>query len=286
MAETATERARLFSMSAFLAILSTGLITLAGPFGGGPPGGSTGPPLPLPLSFSAIVQNLRSECETFKHTVHRLQLQEDGDFALLLAMIGRRPGDCTPKESAWLAYIQVRALRKMDRNDRALTLADSLLRHRWMFYDEHTMSTLMAYKGNALFYLDRFLEARAPMESARRYYRKKKNFDPSTMANLDHNLASVEMVLGDSLSAICRLAYAETIVRIAGDTAHLRGLLGAINQAQARLSAFGVVNTDRICRLGEVRRRPANDDGQTQFLLILLIVAISLGVFLLVRSHR
>ncbi len=150
-----------------------------------------------------------------------------------------------------------------------------------MFYSELYMATLTAYKGNALFYLDRFAEARAPMESARRHYRKKKNFDAVTMANLDHNLASVEMVLGDSLQAVCRLAYAETIIRLAGDTAHLRSLLEAINQAQARLAQFGVINTDRLCLLGEVRLRPANDDGQREILLIVFILFVAVVTYVI-----
>lgn len=231
-----------------------------------------------------MIQNQERECETFKHTVHRLQLQEDGDFATLIEMIGHRPSDCTIKENAWLGYIRVRSLRKLDHNLEVLHWADSLLRHQWMFYDEHSMSTLIAYKGNALFYLDRFTEAQAPMESARRHYRKKKNFDPLTMANLDHNLASVEMVLGDSLSAVCRLAYAETIIRLAGDSAHLRELLEAINLAQARLARFGVINTDRICLLGEIRRRPKNDDNQSRILLIILIVLVAVGALMLAWS--
>ena len=108
------------------------------------------------------------------------------------------------------------------------------------------------------------------------------------MANLDHNLASVEMVLGDSLSAICRLAYAETIVRIAGDTAHLRELLGAINYAQARLATFGVVDTDRACRLGEIRRRPVNEDGHGDLLLIMLILFAACAIYVVfwAVTHR
>ena len=199
----------------------------------------------------------------------------------MIEVIDSSPGDCTAKESAWLAYIKVRALRKLDLNEDVLTLADSLLRHRWMFYDEHSLSTLIAYKGNALFYLSRFAEARAPMESARRHYRKKKNFNAVTMANLDHNLASLEMVLGDSLRAVCRLAYAETIIRLAGDTAHLRTLLEAINLAQARLAAFGVVNTDRLCLLGEIRLRPKNDDGQREILLIILILFVAVVAYVI-----
>lgn len=242
--------------------------------------------MPLPFPFSAIVLLQDRECVAFKHTIHRLQLQEDGDFAALITTIDRRPGDCTPKESAWLAYIKVRSLRKLDRNENVLILADSLLRHQWMFYDALTMATLTAYKGNALFYLDRFAEARAPMESARRHYRKKENFDATVMANLDHNLASVEMVLGDSLSAVCRLAYAEAIVRHGADTAHMRALLGAVYQAQARLAAFGVVDTDRICLLGEVRRRPPNEDGQTEWLLILFILFAACMAYIVFWAAR
>ncbi len=226
------------------------------------------------------------ECIDFKNTVHRLQLQEDSDFADLIEMIDRRPSDCTIKEAAWLGFIRVRALRKLDRNLEVLRWADSLLRHQWMFYTQENLAKLTAYKGNALFYLGRYRAALAPMEAARRHYRRKQNFDPVTMANLDHNLASVEMVLGDSLKAVCRLAYAENIIRLAGDTAYLRTLLQHINLAQARLAPFGVINTDRICHLGEIRRRPANDDGQNQWLLILLIVAISVGVAILAWSHR
>ena len=106
------------------------------------------------------------------------------------------------------------------------------------------------------------------------------------MANLDHNLASLEMVLGDSLIAVCRLAYAETIIRLAGDSPHLRELLGAINLAQARLAPFGVVNTDRLCQLGEIRRRPANDDNQSQILLIILIVLVAIGALMLAHALR
>ncbi|MFB3131574.1 MAG: hypothetical protein ACE10K_03530 [Rhodothermales bacterium] len=226
------------------------------------------------------------ECVAHKNTVHRLQLQEDGDFAHLIKVIDGGPGDCTAKENAWLAYIKVRALRKLDLNKEVLTLADSLLRHQWMFYSELYMATLTAYKGNALFYLGLFSEARAPMESARRHYRKKKNFDPVTMANLDHNLASVEMVLGDSLQAVCRLAYAETIIRLAGDTPHLRRLLQQIYLAQARLARFGVINTDRLCLLGEIRRRPANDDGQGRILLIILVVIFAVGALMLALAMR
>lgn len=226
------------------------------------------------------------DCVAHKNTVHRLQLQEDGDFAHLIEVIDSGPGDCTPKESAWLAYIKVRALRKLDLNEDVLTLADSLLRHQWMFYSELYMATLTAYKGNALYHLDRFAEARAPMESARRHYRRKKNFNAVTMANLDHNLASVEMVLGDSLRAVCRLAYAETIIRLAGDTAHLRTLLEAINLAQARLARFGVINTDRICLLGEIRRRPKNDDGQGQILLLILVVIFAVGALMLILALK
>lgn len=226
------------------------------------------------------------DCVAHKNTVHRLQLQEDGDFAHLIKVIDSSPGDCTAKESAWLGYIHVRAFHKLGRNLEALTLADSLLRYQWMFFNSSVMGSLTTYKGTALFYLDRFTEARAPMESARRHYRKKKNFNPVIMANLDHNLASVEMVLGDSLAAVCRLAYAETIIRLAGDTAHLRKLLEAINLAQARLARFGVINTDRLCLLGEIRRRPANDDGQGRILLIILVVILAVGALMLALAMR
>lgn len=224
------------------------------------------------------------ECDTYKRKISRLAFQGNASIDSLSRLLKVRPNDCSRKVQAWLGLADVKALRLFELNSEVLLLADSLLRHQWMFYDERTMSTLTAYKGNALFYLGRFEEARFPMESARRHYRKKKNFDPVTMANLDHNLAAVEMVLGDSLSAVCRLTYAETIIRLAGDTRHLRTLLEAINLAQARLAAFGVVNTDRVCLLGEIRRRPANDDNQSQIFLIILIVLVVVGALMLAHA--
>lgn len=221
------------------------------------------------------------ECDTYKRKISRLAFQGDPSIDSLRYLLRVRPDDCSRKVQAWLGLADVKMLRRFALNSAVLLLADSLLRHQWMFYDDRSMATLIAYKGNALFYLNRFAEARAPMESARRHYRKKKNFNAVTMANLDHNLASVEMVLGDSLSAVCRLAYAETIIRLAGDTAHLRTLLEAINLAQARLAAFGVVNTDRVCLLGEIRRRPANDDGQREILLIILILFVAVVAYVI-----